>query len=96
MYVIYNQVNVLALFDNYHIVLNYTGNFVYSLLNSYFVCNGYWTLNIYYYYYYMSQSWLGMVYLSIHVTELTWNGLLMYTCHIANLEWFINVYMSQS
>ena len=35
MYVIYNQVNVLALFDNCHIVLNRTAHVMYSPLNSY-------------------------------------------------------------
>ena len=46
MYVIYNQINVLALFENYHIVLNYTTHFVHSPLNSYFIYIRYWTLNI--------------------------------------------------
>ena len=32
MYVIYSQVNVLALFDNSHIVLNCTAHFVYCPL----------------------------------------------------------------
>ena len=45
MYVIYNQVNVLVLFDNYHIVLNCTAHFVHSPLNSYLMYIGYWTLN---------------------------------------------------
>ena len=49
MYVIYNQVNVHALFDHYHIVLNCTAHFVHSPLNSYFIYIGYWTLNIYFY-----------------------------------------------
>ena len=35
MYVIYSQVNVLALFNNYQIVLNCTCHFVYSPLTSY-------------------------------------------------------------
>ena len=34
MYGFYNQVNVLGLFDNYHIVLNCIVNFVHSPLNS--------------------------------------------------------------
>ena len=51
MYIINNQVNVLALFDNYYIVLNCTAHFVYSPMNSYFIYIGYWTLNICYYYY---------------------------------------------
>ena len=37
MYVIYNQVNVLALFENYHIVLNCTTHFVHSPLNSFYL-----------------------------------------------------------
>ena len=51
MYVIYDKVNGLALFANYHIGLNYTSHFVHSPLNSYFIYIGYWTLNIDYYYY---------------------------------------------
>ena len=50
MYVIYNQVNVLALLDNYHIVLNCTVHFVDSRLNSYFKYIEYWTLNLYDYF----------------------------------------------
>ena len=51
MYGIYNQVNVLALFDDYHIVLNCTIHFVHNPLNSYFIYIEYWTLNIHFYHY---------------------------------------------
>ena len=37
MYVIYNQVNVLALFNNYQDIINCTSHFVYIPLNSYFI-----------------------------------------------------------
>ena len=43
MCVIHNQVNVVALFENYNIVLNYTVQFVHSPLNS-TVCD--YTLDI--------------------------------------------------
>ena len=43
------SVNVHALFDNVHIALNCTVQFLYSPRNSYFIYIGYWTLNIYYY-----------------------------------------------
>ena len=55
IFIVYNSVictntfNILAIFYIDHIVLNYTPHFVYSPLNSYFIYNGYWTLNIYYY-----------------------------------------------
>ena len=49
MHVIYNQVNVLALFDNCHIVSNCPVHFGHSPLNSYFYIYGYRTLNAYYY-----------------------------------------------
>ena len=45
-----NTFNILAILYNGHIALNYTGHFVYSPLNSYFIYTGYWTLNIYSYY----------------------------------------------
>ena len=41
-----NTFNILAILHNGHIALNYTGHFVYSPLNSYFIYIGYWTLNI--------------------------------------------------
>ena len=45
MHVVHNQVNVIALFDNYHIVLDCTVLFMYGPLNSNFIDIGYWTLN---------------------------------------------------
>ena len=56
MYFIYNQVNCLALIDNYHIVLNCNAHFVNSPLNSYFINIGYWTLNIYYFQFILSYN----------------------------------------
>ena len=38
--------NIISILYNGHITLNYTGHFVDSPLNSYFIYIGYWTLNI--------------------------------------------------
>ena len=45
--------NILSILYNGHNALNYTGNFVYSPLNSYCIYIGYKTLNIFYHYYYL-------------------------------------------